>query len=80
MLQPTFRNVVMTKCEQEEKTGMIYMVSHTDAYDVVAVGPDVENISVGDKVILRERKPEKYEINNEYFYVEHEKEIIAVVK
>ena len=84
-MQPLGDRVVLKQQEAEEKTksGIILPDSAKEkpqAAVVVSVGPDVDQVKEGDKVIYTEYAGTEVKYQEEEYTIVDQKDIIAIVK
>ena len=83
MLKPIKANVILELIQKEKVTQSGLILSSADPSEanrgkVLAVGPDVTDVSIGDTVLpnWNAARPTKYE--NEDIYIINQKEIVGV--
>ena len=78
MIKARNNNVVLIQIEEEQK-GILYNPHLTSLYQVIDVGPDVENLSEKDIVIL-DGSYRHTTIDRQDLYIIPESKIIAVIR
>ncbi len=82
---PLSDRVVIRAKKQEETTASGFVLSTAESKErpqsgeVLSVGPDVKNVSVGDVVIFKEYIPTNFSHNNEEFLILKEEDILAKI-
>lgn len=78
MVKARNNNVVLIKIEEEQR-GLVYRPFVTSKYQVIDVGPDVENLNEKDIVIL-DGEYRYTTLDGQDLYILPEGKIIAVLK
>lgn len=86
MLKPLYKNVVLKKEEQEQKTASGIILS-TETKElpsigkVVAVGPECKaNLKEGDRVVFKQYSGTKVTLDDEEYTVIDEEDILAAIE
>lgn len=83
-LTPLGDRIVARGVESDTKTASGILLpdkakEKTDLADVLAVGPDVEAVKVGDRVLYVKYSPEVHKLDGEDLLVMHEEDCLATV-
>lgn len=84
-LQPLTDRVVLEQIESEEKTssGIILPDSAKEKPEqakVVAIGPDVKGIKVGEIVLYTKYGPNEVKVDGKEYLIVKEEDVMAVIK
>ncbi|MFI5240347.1 MAG: co-chaperone GroES [Candidatus Saccharimonadia bacterium] len=84
-LQPLADRVVAKPIEAETKTASGFYLTETakekpQIGEVLAVGKDVKEVSVGDKIVYTKYGPNEIKVDNQDMLLLKEEDILAVVK
>ena len=84
-IRPLSDNVVIRMTEAEEKTvGGIILTGAAkekpEVAEVVAIGPKVEDVKVGDKVLAKSYAGKEVKFDGETFTILEEEDILAIVE
>ena len=84
-LQPLADRIVAKTVEAETKTASGILLSEqskekTQTAEVVAVGKDVKEVKVGDKIVHSEYGPDRFKNGADDYLIVREKDVLAVLK
>ena len=84
-ITPLADRVVAVRQEAKAKTASgIYLPDNAKekpvVADVVAVGPEVKGLKVGDKIVYKEYSTTDLKINNTTYLIVKEEDVLATVK
>lgn len=84
-LQPLADRLVATPLEAQEKTTSGFYVPDSakekpQIGEVVAVGKDVTEVKVGDKVVYSQYKPDTLKVDGQDTLIMKEEDVLAVVQ
>ena len=84
-LHPLADRVVARPVEAETKTAAGILLTEqakdkTQTAEVVAVGKDVKEVKVGDRIIHSEYGPNRFKQGSEEYLIVKEEDVLAVIK
>jgi chaperonin GroES len=84
-LHPLADRIVARPVEPETKTAAGILLAEqakdkTQVAEVVAVGKDVKEVKVGDKIIHSEYGPNRFKQGSDEYLIVKEEDVLAVVK
>lgn len=84
-LQPLADRIVAKPVEAQAKTASGFLLSEqakdkTQVAEVLAVGKDVKEVKVGDKIVHSEYGPSRFKQGSDELVIVKEEDVLAVVK
>ena len=84
-LQPLADRVVARQAEAETKTASGFLLpeqvkTKIQVAEVLAVGKDVKEVIVGDRIVYSEYGPSRFKQDNDELLIIKEEDVLAVVK
>lgn len=80
MLRPLNKYIVAKLVEKEKKGTLLLLADEEkDKFEVLAVGEEIKDICVGDKILTDGFGRKEYEIDGERLYIIHYDRVIGVM-
>ena len=80
MIKPLYKNVLVRVQETKTIQGIYIPQSNKNRYEVVNVGKNVDEVKVGNTVIVNKSNMCEVSDNNQTYFLVNEKDIIGIVE